>query len=525
MWAGAAQAQPDWVNRYAFPEQDTVHVACGGKKKVQYRHAWVYTTLNGKWDGEKVPLCYDLTKLGKYWYVALEQGYENTPIFLADTAVGLAMGKDSVYRLVQDSWRINCSMRDYVAMMLVERYDPLMGKYVIDTVNVTDESNEYCFCGNVYSGRIRAVVVGAAPFNIGSGAALWARPVVQADGEVAVIRERQEVTLLHDTTYYLPYQLYNRNLVFSNHIMGKDSIETAYIDFEPEDSTGKQVRIVVNMNTGMYLQPYTELRGSVYDAATGARHLLSLQLDSQGTLCLYPIIELVINNNMELVYKGGRVFLHGQRACTMIQGNGRLIVDEQQHFVYGEKGEGILAMRPGAGLRLEAGASLEIGCMLLLADYFDLRQGGEIEVELHPGNELAFAPGAWVSNGFFEHGSVKLHVHLMGGVLDMHALDARSRELIRVTDHTVAEGLAEARIYPNPGAGSFRLIYQDGLGGMLHWRVYGDKGQEVAAGSQDVGSWNNEIQFDLGHLDNGVYSMYLDSPSGPLVKRVVVMRQ
>lgn len=524
VWALTAQAQPYWKTQYAFPEGDTVHVTCDGKKKVQYRYGLVYTTLNGKWNGDKVPLCYNLISLSGDWYVALDSSQENMPIFFADTAVHLGLGRNSVYRLVQNSWRVNCSVRDYVAVMLVERYEPTLGKYVIDTVDVTDESYEYCFCGNVYSGQIVGVVMGATLFNIANNAAIWARPRVEGDEGVAVIQARQEVIKRHDTTYYLPAEFQNRNVVFANHLMGKDSIETAHIEFVPTDTPSKQVRILVNMDAGMYLQPYTELRGSVYDTVTGARHLLSLQLDSHGAICLTPFIELVINNDMELVYRGGRVFLHGARACTMLQGNGRLVVAEGQHLVYGENGVGILAMRRGAGLGLETNASLEIGCMLLLADYFDARQGGEIEVVLRPGNELRFAPGAWVSNGFFDHGSVKLHVRLMGGRLDMGELDARSRELIRVTDHTVAQGLAAAAIYPNPSAGLFGLSYHDGLEGRLHWKLYGDKGQEVAEGTQAVGSWNNHLAFDLRHVDNGIYFMYLEGPAGLTVKRVAVLK-
>ncbi|MBI1184033.1 T9SS type A sorting domain-containing protein [bacterium] len=530
LWGAAfAKAQLQQTLLHEFNTDDTVSISCNGAKRLQYAHLEVYTTDNGQWNGAKKPLCYELAKsngLFGNWAISLNDSLSDKFIFISDTALNIPLQKDSVYQLNDYSWRKNCRVRDYVVMMLVERFDTTQRGYVVDTVNLTG-LNSYCLCGNKYSGKIISIVMGIKPYDISLGAYALGSYASYIQRNVAVIFDTVSAVRGADTFYMVDIPAYDfaqNNIVFSNRDTNKFSTELQIIEAVPRDNPSRRVSINFIAHGGVFFQPYTALKGSVFDTVTGQRHRMQITLDG-GNLCVWPYAELVIDDDNILKYQSGNIALNGKNACTMLRDRGKLVLGANSHLSYGSPKQGILGLKPGATIEFEQGAGLTINNMLLLSDYWEAPNGGEIDIYLYQGNQLIFNEGAFVSNGPFAPGSVTLNIHLKGGLLDMQHLDEQSKSLINVVEYALYQPIGNLQLYPNPTNGMLYGSFSSEAGAAITWQLFSLNGRQVMSGNLSGNSLNHQMAIDMSHLFAGVYQLVLQNGKERINRKVVLSNQ
>lgn len=503
---------------YSFNTADTLTETRNGVTGLFYKHLEVYSTSNNLWNGPRLNVVYPVTEGSESWedwIVELDNSHEDQFIFLLDTNVQIPLKKDSVYDLQDLSWRKNLRIRDRIQLMVVEKFDTTSGSFKPDTVDLS-KSKDYCLCGTKYDGKIIALLQGVQPYDITTGAYIYSKPSIYQDSVVMVINDSIKADgPVNDSVHAVDpswFKFGHLNTVFSNPDTNKYNTDTHLIEIHPFIPVNRRITIQMNTYGGVFLQPHTELVGSMYDSVNQIRHKVDISIED-GEVCVPAVVELVIKDENGLRLNGGQIALKSQRSCTMIRDKARLIFGENQDVTYGTDGIGILGLKPGCSVLFEKNATFTIDNMLLLSDYWEAQEGGSIDITLHEGNALAFGSSALVSNGPFEHGSVVLNIHLKGGSVDLEHLDGKSLELINIIDYSKLASDENIVLYPNPTSGLVNWSFkaQRAETAMVH--VYDTKGRIVYSSSITIEDGINSQQIVLEHLAKGAYYLKLESAS------------
>jgi len=503
---------------YSFNTADTITETRHGVKALFYKYLQVYSTSNNLWNGPKLKTVYPVAEGSQSWedwIVKLDKSHEDQFIFLLDTNVQIPLKKDSVYDLQDLSWRKNLRIRDRIQLMVIEKFDTASGTFKPDTIDLSG-SKDYCLCGTKYDGKIIALLQGVQPYDITSGAYIYSKPSIYQDSVVMVIKDSIKADAVTNDSLHIVHPSWFKfghlNTVFSNPDTNAYNTDTHLIEIHPHTPVNRRITIQMNTYGGVFLQPHTELVGSMFDSTERIRHKLDLSIED-GEVCVPAIVELVIKDENGLRLNGGQIALKSQRSCTMIRDKARLIIGEGQDVQYGENGIGILGLKPGCHWLFEENAKFTVDNMLLLSDYWETLEGGSIDITLHKGNTLTFGPSAWVSNGPFAHGSVMLNIHLKGGEIDLQHLDSKSLELINIIDYSKLASDERMVLYPNPTSGIVNLSFKAPSTETAWVTIYDTKGSIAYRNAINIESGINSQQISLSHLLPGAYCLKLESPS------------
>jgi hypothetical protein len=514
---------------YEYNIDMLVNDTCSGISVKKYGNLDVYCTTNGKWDGVRDnSVCFDVISLTGGVYenvVSLNSTHEDRMIWFADTTFDIPFIKDSVLRFLDYSFRRNCRIKDNERWLLVESFDTAKGQYFIDTL-VLEPSFAHCYCGNKFYRNIKGLIVGVKPWDITQGAYMVSAAALAYERYVKVIVDSISASYrTSDSTQYLESLFKDSNYVFAHPDTNKFSEGTHVITVEPKKPITKRQTINAEFWTGTFIQPGVEIEGGIWDSAKKIRHKLEMEI-YEANLCLQMVAELVTKGDDKIIFNGGSVSHGSQRACLMFEDKAELVIANNTHLLYGSAGVGILGFKPGAKLVLEDNASIIINNTLALVDYWDNQNGGAIVLKLKPGNKLEFGENASITNGSFEHGSVKLHVYLEGGELDLSNLDEKSKELIVVYNSVpqyVLPNLDQVNPYPNPTSGQFFMEFTSDVSGVLNWQLQDLKGNQIQVGMHSVNSGYNNLDFNFSGNRPGVYIISFDLLGETYYRKVVLV--
>ncbi|MGB0431058.1 MAG: T9SS type A sorting domain-containing protein [Bacteroidia bacterium] len=517
---------------YEFNIEDVESRDCNGKSVTNYKHLDVYVTKNDKFFGERdTTFCFDrkeLTFPDLPNAIKIDNSLEDRMIWIADTSIDIPFIKDSVLQFLDDSYRRNCRIKENERWLLVETFDTTLKQYVIDTMALNPGS-EYCYCGNKFYRNIKALYVGVKPWDITSDAYVVSKAGLAYQKRVKVVTDSLHTQIKHnDSTYGFNYWGRHGNYVFANPDTNLFSDKVNTITIEPYEPESKRVTIEAELMTGVFVQPFVNIKGGIYDSVKNIRHKLNLYLIDSNVCFQHYFIELVFNGDDELHFYNNQLHHRYSRSCLMFEQKAKLIIEKDGHLEFGNDGNGILAVKPGASIELEPNADLTINGQLALLDYKDWIQGGNVDVHLKPGNKLTFGEGATVSNRVFEHGSVKLHVYMEGGELDLSNLDEKSKELIVVYNSTpqfVLPNLDQVNPYPNPTNGQFFMEFRSDVLGVLNWQLQDLKGNQIQGDIHSVKNGYNLLDFNLGENRPGVYILSFDLLGETYYRKVVLVNK
>ena len=501
----------------------------GDGVKTYLKNLMVYAVDGGDWQGNKEKEHIPVKKSDREisgWGPIVDKGMEGLHVFFVDTTIDLPFKRDTVYDYQEFSYRRNCQTDEAVRLLLVEKYDTAKKAYFVDTMNITDTA-DICFCADKYYGNVKGLVVGIRVHDIGDSAEIASKSYFGRSYQIEVIKEslkadRVESDSLHGYGHDF-FRENNGNIVFSNPDSSLDGRDTHVISILPYEAVKKRISIELSINTGVFVQPFTELKGGVFDSVTNERHRLILNL-IDGNICVSSLAELVIKDDDIIKCNGGNISLSEQRSCVMLRDEATLEIGPQQHLEYGKLGKGILGLKPGATIHFDQGARMTIDNKLLLSDYWSTKAGGEIDITLGPGNELNFGEYASVTNGPFEHGSVIMNIHLKGGRANLGNLDEKSRELINLVYYDeFSREMESTELYPNPAQTELNLSFKSETTSQVQATIVQSNGKviynEPIAVFEDV----NTLTFDVSGLEQGIYLLHLKS-SGKAVSKTFLIR-
>ena len=89
----------------------------------------------------------------------------------------------------------------------------------------------------------------------------------------------------------------------------------------------------------------------------------------------------------------------------------------------------------------------------------------------------------------------------------------------------IGSSLSNVKIYPNPSNGTFNLSYSLTNSGNVSIAIIDELGQIVFASSEQRNSGQTNEQINMENLSAGIYSLRLQTSSGIMVKKLVVMKR
>lgn len=502
---------------YQFDVDTLVSSTCKQGVITKYKNIDVFITENDRFYGEKdTNFCFNVRATSGFPIenmVELDSSMEGRMVFFADTGLNIPFVKDSVLEYIDLSYRRNCRIAQNERWILVESFDTTIGNFIIDTIPLSPYYG-HCYCGNKYYRNIKAMIVGAGFYDITENALAGSKATLDFRNDVKVVRDSLRMILrINDSLQIIEdfFDFRDSNLVFSNPDTNKYSNKVHTISVEPIKPVVKRNTLDVTLYSGVFLQPFVEIKGGVFDSLSNTRHKLILRFIDSNLCFQHQLIELVFNGDDEAHFNNTQVSHKSQRSCMMFEQNAKLVVEENGHFEFGTDGNGILAMKPGAKIVLEKNAKISIDGQLALLDYMSWIKGGTIDIHLKEGNELYFGKNATISNRVFENGSVMLNVYLEGGQLDLRHLDAQSRNLINVIDEKeplqMAPGFENARVYPNPSSGNFNIEFALEEPGEIIWQLSDIRGNQIEMGSLNGKEGFNQIALSFDVHRMGVYHL------------------
>ncbi len=90
---------------------------------------------------------------------------------------------------------------------------------------------------------------------------------------------------------------------------------------------------------------------------------------------------------------------------------------------------------------------------------------------------------------------------------------------------SLSNSLSNIKIYPNPGSGLFNLSYSLSNAGNISISIIDELGQVVYTNAEHRSAGQTNEQINLENLSAGIYSLRLQTSSGIMVKKLVVMKK
>lgn len=302
-----------------------------------------------------------------------------------------------------------------------------------------------------------------------------------------------------------------------------DANHISYVDVNPVPNSPNQEQIEIILDFGTYLiaQPFVELRGGLVQGDT-IRHTYNL-INTGGNICSFGFAELVFERGNDFTFHDGKISFSDKMGCLMFGRGSTFEMVPGSKLDYGHKGQGMLALRSGGKLILQKDAALTIHNTLIIGDYINEPDPRPIEIELHRGSRLTFAPGSHLSGELSLYPEdMVLTVHMKGGVLDDSELTPQERAMIRkVYDRPQTQFEDNVLIHGNPFGDELGLAVIGEGGENLALEVLDVEGRRVVQKNYVLEEGVNDLRVLTPALGTGVYFLRLQQGEAVVVRRIV----
>ncbi|MEO7174442.1 MAG: T9SS type A sorting domain-containing protein [Saprospiraceae bacterium] len=287
----------------------------------------------------------------------------------------------------------------------------------------------------------------------------------------------------------------------------------SYIEADLEQATGdiENIRLLVQDYETLIIQPFTQFRGASIDGSDDNRHNFEL-VNEGGTFCFPSWIDLVFGGGNNLVYKKGQMDFIDRTSCLQFSTGSSLKVEDNSTLHYGNRGVGMLALRTGANIEIEAGSTLLFDGLMRMFELKNDEEPQDIHMNLRKGATLRFTADAKVTNDYSKDGTMALYVHMLGGTLDDYQLDPASQRLIhRVFPKPDALLSNNIKLLQNPVQTDITIDYQLPVGEWMDWQISNTMGQNVLSDRKLIQNSFDQYQISTLPLNAGMYYLNIRS--------------
>jgi len=280
-----------------------------------------------------------------------------------------------------------------------------------------------------------------------------------------------------------------------------------YYDLIPEDSTNQKIINIINTEfSQLAFQDFTYLRGGLVSIAGNdtLRHRLNIVNDG-ADLCLPPFIEMPFASEDAFIFKSGTLNFGNEATCLQFKEKAKLIVAENAHLDYGNRGHGLLAFKPGGSIFLEEKASMHFdGHLIILGN-----NEKPISVSLKEGNKLSFGQDASIKA--YQNEAV-LTIYMEGGILDINDMDPQYYPNLNIVYPDQNTEKSSILLYPNPTSESLNIQSIERCTD-CSFTIYSSQGQAV---TNEILLGKSSQVIDLASFEKGIY--FLRVSNGEVLK-------
>lgn len=319
-----------------------------------------------------------------------------------------------------------------------------------------------------------------------------------------------------DTSYVIPVsELGSMPYPIENYLLPYTSPEypssqhISYYELSPFTLSDTAVTISVLVEEYMSLvpQPFTAFRGGLVEGSDSLRHCVEL-INNGGSLCL-EIVEIAFEDDTKYVHKAGTVEMTTDAACMMFKAGAAMEIGDKAHLDYGSPAKGFLAMKQGSQLILNDDASMTINNTLVL-QLTPTTDRTHPTVYLHPGSKLSFSETAHLEA--WGSADLRLQVMMLGGTLDVDALDVNERALIEIIypstiDHSDHDKLIVIQDQP----GQIRVLFNGEQAEQGTIYIVDLMGRVLIEESCDIAPGRYYITVNTGMLLPGWYGVIVET--------------
>jgi hypothetical protein len=284
-----------------------------------------------------------------------------------------------------------------------------------------------------------------------------------------------------------------------------------YIDLFPIPNSTQQedIQLIIPYDNNLTLQPFTYFRGGLIEGSDSVRH--NLTIINEGMMCLNQFIDVVIGPEYKYIHNpGASVHFQSGRACMQVSGGGEMILRENAKFLYGDNGNGILAVYGNSKIILEEGSELILNNKLLIEDHDSLDYRTTVDVYMNKASRLYFGNQFRLVN-FSRDENVKVIIHLNGGVLDFSGLSDEERRHFEVRYPEETQELAVIAVYGNPVDESLDFAFHSRTSGKTELRIYSMDGKLMKDLNYLATAGFNNVNYNTGSLPNGQYTLNISN--------------
>lgn len=295
-----------------------------------------------------------------------------------------------------------------------------------------------------------------------------------------------------------------------------------YVDVSPEPNPSEPVVINININASQTLltQPYVQLRGDFAEGDT-VRHTVNL-INNGGKFCL-SVIEMIFSGNTNYIFNKGEFEMYSPQACVMFKNGAGLHIADSATLQYGKFGVGVLGLGSGGTIVIGKNATLNIGNRVSIIKDVSMGYPRDVYMNLNVGSTLVFSEGASVTNDDKNSSGAHLCIYMNGGDLDMSALSAESRALIRLIYPSGTDNFSDRlNIYPNPSTEKFTAEIQSEKNCSAVLTLSDINGQAIKSWQVELNAGMNAIPVPLAGIEKGVHVFSVQCDNSVATKKVVI---
>lgn len=299
-----------------------------------------------------------------------------------------------------------------------------------------------------------------------------------------------------------------------------------YVEARPETPVSEPVDLSLRLNwfETLVFQPFTALRGALVEAGDTARHHLTIIVE-ETDLCISNAVDLVVADDTEFEFRSGNINFNGPNSCLMFRNGGTLSIPDDERFVYGRDGIGLLGLDVGAQIKVGKNSELVINNTALLPNYLD-SPDRQVYLELLPGSRLTFGEQArLIRKGHVEDGHMMLNVYMKGGVLDDSRLSARDRRLINRIYAPESNSTPDwLRVLGNPAKHAINFTVDARQAEIpVSWSIRNLNGRPLQSGVFTSVQGVNRHEINLEALTSGMYLLEVEQQAERIVRKFVVL--
>ena len=546
-----AQAQPQLPG---FSPQDTVTINCPLDSTIQiltYSDWEAYQTVDDLWNGPRdSTVCVDLAHVqGQfvYSYIDVDQIDAARPVFLrwrSDSANAIHLTPDNEYALDMGNWSSlgfdgsnACPGGACTGWRAAVRIPHWSGvgtdlRWYQSTYNPNSWSGSpfhLCIPTEHFAQNdlMELVVSFKASTTVSGQRFQLAWPDITdltANANLTPLTQNNLADYQNGPSGYYFYPNWANNfLVMYPDTTYPDINHERYLDFAPIPNTtdSQQVQVSLDPSIGFNFQPFTQLRGGLVLGSDSLRHSIDL-INNGADICLsYSIVEVILGPGDSYTHVSGHVDLGGDHACIQFKPNSTLEVAAGSTFHYGEGGRGMLFLRAGSHVQLDANAELDLRGTLVLGPRPDATGTEDLRVVLKDGAKLTFAPGSKIVNASGFGQGMMLEVVLDGGSADLSGLSGPDRLKEVHVIELPSTAVSPVKVLGNPVDADLAMEMSVRHPGTWSAHAIDMAGRTVAEASFYLSEGGNTINLPTTAWHAGSYLLELRNGDERQVVRVV----